>query len=76
MPTYTMRHAWPGENRPNDYVFRVNGKDSGRCYLSTASGAREVWLWTVYGRHARGMEDTLEQAQRRFKEATASSFSS
>ena len=63
-----MRRSWP--DRPDDYVFRIDGKDAGRCYLTVATASRHVWLWTVYGRATRGMEETLEQAQRRFKGAT------
>jgi hypothetical protein len=29
---------------------------------------RVVWRWIVYGISGGGMEDTLEEAQRRFKE--------
>jgi hypothetical protein len=35
---------------------------AGRCYLMQAAGHRDVWRWTLY-------KDTLEEAQRRFKEA-------
>ena len=33
-----------------------------------AAGNREVWLWTVYGKSRGGMEDTLDEAKRKFKE--------
>ena len=69
MPHYTMRRTWPDDHdRTNDYVFKVDGKDAGRCYFMRAAGGTDVWLWTVYGSAKGGMEDTLEEAQRRFKE--------
>ena len=55
--------------RPNDFIFRVAGRDAGRCYQMVAAGSRLVWHWTVYGRSTSGMEDTLEEAQARFKQA-------
>ena len=68
MPHFTMRRTWPDDDkRPNDFVFRVDGKDAGRCYQMIAAGARVVWLWTIYGSSDGGMEDTLEEAQARFK---------
>jgi hypothetical protein len=69
MPTYTLRRTWPDEpGRPDDYVFRCDGVDVGRCYLMRASSNQEVWRWTVYGISSGGMEATLEEAKRRFKE--------
>jgi hypothetical protein len=68
MPRCTMRPCWPGQDRPDDYRFFVNGKAAGRCYLMRAAGHRDVWRWTLYGSSSGGMEDTLEDAQRRFKE--------
>ena len=69
MATYTMRRTWPNDaDRLDDFVFRVDGKDCGRCYLTRAAGNREVWRWTVYGISSGGMEDRLEDAQQRFKE--------
>jgi hypothetical protein len=68
--TYTMRRTWPDDpGRPNDFVFRVDGRDAGRCYFMHAAGNRAVWLWTVYGSPRGGMEDTLGEAQRQFKAA-------
>ena len=69
MPSYTMRRTWPETNRNDDYVFRIDGRDAGRCYLTTAAHAQRVWLWTVYGTPRGGMEESLETAQRRFKDA-------
>ena len=70
MPRYTMRLTWPDDpDRLNDYVFCVDGKESGRCYFMLAAFQREVWRWSVYGSASGGMEDTLEEAQRKFKQA-------
>ncbi len=63
-----MRLCWPGQDRPNDFQLLVEGKPAGRCYKMTAAYNRVVWRWTVYGISSGGMEDTLEEAQRRFKE--------
>ena len=50
MPTYTLRRTGPDEpDRPDDYVFRCDGVDVGRCYLMRASSNQVVWRWTVYG---------------------------
>ena len=67
MPTFTMRLTWPDEDRPDDYVFRVDGRDAGRCYAMRAAGNVPVWRWTVYGSNAGGMADSLAGAQREFK---------
>ena len=69
MPRYTMRRCWPDQDPRDDYVFRVDGKDAGRCYFMRAAGSRDVWRWTIYGSSLAGMEETLGEAQRRFKEA-------
>ena len=67
MPRYTIRRAWPEDDkRPHDYVFQV---DVGRCYLMITPDHRLVWHWTVYGKSISGMEDTLAEAQHRFKQA-------
>jgi hypothetical protein len=68
VPRYTMRLCWPDQDRPDDFQFFVDGKAAGRCYLMTAAHSRVVWRWTVYGISGGGIEDTLEEAQRRFKE--------
>ena len=68
MPHFTMRLTWPDDDRPDDYVFRVDGHDAGRCYAMHAAGRRLVWRWTVYGSNAGGMEPSLQEAQRRFKQ--------
>ena len=68
MRHYSMRLTWPDEpNRRDDFVFRVDGKDAGRCYLTHATGRRDVWRWTIYGTSKGGMEDTLQDAQAKFK---------
>jgi hypothetical protein len=36
--------TWPDDDRPNDYGFRMDGRDAGR-----ARQAIVVWRWTVYG---------------------------
>ena len=65
-----MRLTWPDEpDRRDDFVFRVDGKDVGRCYQTFATYGRGlVWRWTIYGTSKGGMEDTLEEAKRKFKE--------
>jgi hypothetical protein len=68
MPRYTMRLCWSGKDRPNDFEVCVGGKPAGRCYLMKTADNREVWRWTVYGISGGGMEDTLAEAKRRFKE--------
>jgi hypothetical protein len=69
VPTYAMRRTWPDNpESQNDFVFRCDGVDVGRCYRTRATGSRDVWLWTVYGTSRGGMEDTLDEAKRKFKE--------
>jgi hypothetical protein len=69
MHHYSMRVTWPDEpDRRDDFVFRVDGKDAGRCYQTIATMDRGwVWRWAVYGTSKGGMEDTLEDAQAKFK---------
>jgi len=62
-----MRRIWPDDDRPDDYVFRVDGRDAGRCYAMRAAGNRAVWRWTVYGSATGGMALSLDEAQRCFK---------
>jgi hypothetical protein len=63
-----MRLTWPDEpDRHDDFVFRVDGKDAGRCYQTIATGRGLVWRWTIYGTSKGGMEDTLEDAKAKFK---------
>src|SRR5882724_6782238 len=62
-----MRRTWPDDpDRTDDYVFRYRRVDAGCCYLMRAANNRAVWRWTVYGISSGVMEDTLEEAQRRF----------
>jgi hypothetical protein len=70
MPTYTMRLTKLNPESTDDFVFLIDGKESGRCYFTRASNNRDLWLWTVYGSSVGGMEDTLEEAQAKFKRAT------
>ena len=63
-----MRPSWPGD-RPNDFEFLFYGKPAGRCYRVRNADNREVWRWTLYGfSSGGGMEHTLQEAQKRFKE--------
>ena len=72
MPRFTKRPT--GLGKPDDYVFLVDGKERGRCYLDLIpsgelTGPRRVprWHWTVYGSVRAGNENTLENAQEAFK---------
>ena len=68
-PRYTLRRAFPeNPDSKDDYVFRCDGVDVGRCYLMRGAGNRAVWRWTVYGKSSGGMSDTLDEAKRKFKE--------
>ena len=45
VPTYTLRRAWPDDpDRPDDYEFRVDGVDRGRCYKTILASSRVGWL--------------------------------
>lgn len=79
---YTRRPTWPEEpGRTDDYVFRYDGVDVGRCYLRGLTGGEQKWWWTVYiagsGRASQrvpgipieGSADTIEQAQAAFKQS-------
>jgi len=63
-----MRRSWPDVE--DDYVFRVDGKDAGRCYhpYATASTGWR-WRWTVYNSAASGDELTFDDAKAKFKAA-------
>jgi hypothetical protein len=73
---YTMKPS--GLGRPDDYVFRYDGLDVGRCYLKTIAANEQRWVWSIYiGLYVKakpeammtgGMADTLEQAQLEFRE--------
>ena len=76
MPTYTMRRTWPDDSdRPDDFVFRADGKDAGRCYLASRPNRGAVWHWTVYGGRVTGDAISLEEAQKEFKRAFETCFS-
>jgi hypothetical protein len=73
--TYTLRRASPGENRPDDFVIRHDGRDVGRLYRSTF--AREVrWQWSIYiidnirrvdGVPISALAESLQEAKAQFK---------
>ena len=78
MPVYTLRRTWPDEpNRPDDYVFRCDGVDVGRCYLRSLADNEQRWHWTIYiGRSVKkviegvpvsGSAETLDQAKEQFR---------
>ena len=67
MPAFTMRRTWPDDDRPDDYVFRVDVRDAGRCYAMRAAGDRQVWRWTVYGSPAGEMENVAAASAAQFQ---------
>ncbi len=69
MPRYTMRLTWPDRDSPNDYTFHYNGIEVGRCYLGPIAFNRARWRWFVYQTSINGMEETLAEAQAKFKAA-------
>jgi len=66
--TFTMRRTWPEHPEKEDYVFRFNGKDVGRCYLGRFTEG-DRWRWTIYGTNLGTLEPTLDDAKARFKES-------
>jgi hypothetical protein len=50
-----MRPTWPGEDRADDYVFRVDGQDAGRGYVEVED--RVVARKAVGTEQARGFVD-------------------
>jgi hypothetical protein len=78
MLQFSLRPAGLSDD-PNDFVFRCNGVDVGRCYLRHLTGDREKWSWSIYiGIHVKrtvegiplaGYADTLDLAQQQFREA-------
>jgi len=71
--------TWPDDNRSNDFVFRCDGHDAGRCYLRELANNEMKWHWTIYiGTHASrpvegvpivGNADTLDQAKAEFRKS-------
>ena len=75
MAFYTLRPTWPNEpSRPDDYEFRRDGKDVGRCYLRQMAGTETRWHWTVYGTNLSGDEVTLDAATTSFRRALEGSI--
>jgi hypothetical protein len=67
--TYTMRRTWPDDPDREDYVFRFNGEDVGRCYLARFADSKDFWRWTIYGTNLGSLELTLDDAKAKFKKA-------
>jgi hypothetical protein len=75
MPKYTQRRTGLSDD-PNDYVFRCDNFDVGRCYLRTLSNNEVRWSWTIYiGIHVKriivgvptaGYALTLDEAKEQF----------
>lgn len=77
---YTMRPTDLGSPIGEDFVFRRDGVDVGRCYLRGLTGGERKWWWTIYiggpgqpnrsvpGIPIAGAADTLEAAQDDFKQ--------
>ena len=67
------RTVWlDGENRPDDYEVRHEGRTVGRIYRLRSTG-RELWQWTqidirapMYGPNG-GVADTLDDAKKAFR---------
>jgi hypothetical protein len=76
MTDFARRLTWPGEDRPDDWVFICRGKDVGRCYRSRfGMTVADRWQWTIYGRSERGYANSLEAAQAEFKANYLATFS-
>jgi hypothetical protein len=81
MPHYTRRLTWPDKpESKDDYVFRCDGIDVGRCYLRGLTAGESKWWWTIFialgpgtprqrveGIPIQGSADKLELAQEAFK---------
>ena len=75
MAIYILRRTDLSDDS-NDYVFRCDGIDVGRCYLRTLSNNEQAWSWTVYiGWHVKrlvpgvpiaGYAATLDDAKLQF----------
>lgn len=68
--TFTRRPT--GLGNPADYEFLHEGKAVARCYRSHFGMRGQGWRWSIYGTSLAGIEETLDAAQERFKEAYAS----
>ena len=56
MPQHIMRRTGLSDD-PNDYVFRCDGLDVGRCYLQRLAGGVMKWHRAIYiGTHLRRAE--------------------
>jgi hypothetical protein len=67
MSPFTMRRTWPDDHgRENDFVFRHNGKDVGRCALMHVP-PDDRWHWSVYGSDVTGHALSLEAAEVEFQ---------
>jgi hypothetical protein len=75
---YTMRRTGLSDD-PNDYVFRADGMEVGRCYLRAMAGNAKFWHWTIYiGTHVRrvvegvpiaGNANSLDEAKAQFRDS-------
>jgi hypothetical protein len=75
MRRYTLRPTW--RDQPDDFVFRVDGRDAGRCYLRQFANNELLWSWTIYiglditgtlpGVPIAGATETLDQAKAEFR---------
>jgi hypothetical protein len=76
MPKYSRRLTGLSDI-PNDFVFRYNGHDVGRCYLREMSGSSTFWSWTIFigwtiskipdDIPVSGAAETIERAQEQFR---------
>ncbi len=65
-----------GFENPADYVFLYDGKDVGRCYRGHFGMTGNGWRWSIYETSLCGIEETLDLAQEKFKEAFLREFKS
>ena len=78
MLDFSLRPAGLSDD-PNDYVFRCNGVEVGRCYLRFLASGPKRWSWSIYlGIHVKrtvegvplaGYADSLDLAKQQFREA-------
>lgn len=77
MPNYNRLDIRPNDNA-NEYTFRCDGIDVGRCSLRIMSNKQKMWGWTMFtsieaialvrGLHTAGYAVTLANAQQQFRE--------